>query len=218
MRQMHIKNLLGYPISYAHLPMLQSDSDSGSIRWLLEQGFLPDAILNYLIALGNDTPKEIFTLPEAMEWFDLTQISSSPVKFDIDRLRFINREHLRMMEDKKLSSIFGFADSDIGKLVKCFLAEASTIGELEPKIKAIFSPKEMGGEWGEEMGIIADIIARAKPFGEYQAFREHLIAQSGLTNESLEMPLRLLLTGGEDGPKLGEIYPFIKSYILEIAS
>jgi glutamyl-tRNA synthetase len=220
MRQIHIKNILGYEThtSYAHLPTLQSDNDSDSIRWLFEQGFLPDAILNYLIALGSDTPKEIFTLPEAMEWFDLTQISPSPVKFDIDRLRFINREHLRMMDDKKLSSIFGFADSDIGKLVKCFLVDASTIGELEPKIKAIFSPKEMGGAWGEEMGILADIIALAKPFGEYQAFKEHLIAQSGLTNESLEMPLRLLLTGREDGPKLSEIYPFIKSYILEIAS
>lgn len=219
-KQEYIKTLLGYDqeTAYAHLPSLLDTDEAHTVKWLFEQGFIPDAIANYLLALGNQTPKEIFTMPEAIEWFDLTKLSASPASFDIERLRFINREHLKMMDDKRLSGLFGFADEAIGKLAKVYLEEASTINELEAKIRPIFKPKDFSGEWGEQMKVISDVIFNAPMINTYDAFESYIMKETGLSGENLSKPLRHLLTGADHGPELSKIYPYIKSYILEVAS
>ncbi len=221
-KQIHTKNMLGYEneTKYAHLPtILNIEGKASSVRWLFEEGFIPDAILNYLLLLGySKAPKEIFTLPEAIKWFDLKSISKSAVKFDIDKLRFINREHIRMMDNRQLSTLFGFADEEIGKLAKLYLEECSTTNELETKIHTIFREKDFDIECGEEMKIIADLIADAPAFDEFDKFKEYLIQESGLQEQNFFKPLRYLLTNTESGPKLSEIYPLIKSYILKVAS
>jgi len=220
-KQIHIKNLLGYEneTTYAHIPTILNTDETYSLQWLFEQGFVPDAILNYLLLLGNSkAPKDIFTLPQAIEWFDLESISKSAVKFDIEKLRFINREHIKMMDDRELSTLFGFADVEIGKLAKLYLEECSTTNELKEKILPIFSPKEFSGEWKEQMTIISNIIANAPYFKTFDELEKHLITQSGLKEENFSKPLRYLLTGAGDGPELSEVYPLIKSYILEVAS
>jgi len=227
-KQKHIKKLLGYEqeTEYAHLPSILNTQgkkmskmdDAGSVKWMFQEGFIPDAIANYLILLGNQAPTEIFTMPEALKWFKLENISKSAVKFDIDKLRFINTEHLRLMDDKRLSSLFGFADADIGKLAKIYLEKASTTNELASKIKLIFSPKDFSGEWGEQMRIMADIIADAPMIKTFEAFESYIMKESGLKDENFFKPLRYLLTGANNGPELSDIYPYIKSYLLEVAS
>ena len=227
-RQIYIKQQLGYEEEtlYAHLPAILNTEgrkmgegdDAFSVKWLFEQGFIPDAIANYLILLGNKTPQKVFTLPEALEWFDLKKISGSPAIFDIDTLRFLNRKHLEKMDDKRLSMVFGFADEDIGRLAKLYLEEASTLNELEAKIKAVFSPKDFSGEWGEQMRLLEKIIAQAPMIDTFDLFKAHLIKESGLNEKQLFKPLRILLTGAPQGPELSEIYPYIKSYLLEVAS
>ena len=226
--QEHIKTLLGYEQEtvYAHLPIILNSEgekmdmqdDASSIKWLFEQGFIPDAIVNYLILLGNETPTEIFTMPEALEWFDLSKLSKSPVKFDIDTLRSINREHLKRMDDRRLSTLFGFADEDIGKLAKLYLEEASTINELETKINTIFAPKNFEGEWSAQMHTMEDIIQNAPMIDDFNAFKAHIMKESGLEGKHFFTPLRLILTGAEHGPELSQIYPLIKPYLLEVAS
>ncbi len=227
-KQTHIKTLLGYEqeTDYAHLPSLLNSAgekmdmhaDTSSVKWLFEQGFIPDAIANYLIMFGNQTPTEIFTMPEALEWFDLSKLSKSPVKFDIDTLRSINREHLKRIDDKRLSTLFGFADENIGKLAKLYLEEASTINELESKINPIFAPKDFEGEWGPQMQTMEEIIQGAPMIDDFDDFKAHIVHMSGLKGEEFFKPLRLILTGAEYGPELSEIYPLIKAYLLEIAS
>jgi glutamyl-tRNA synthetase len=226
-KQIHIRSQLGYEdlIKHAHVPVILSingkkmseQDDANSIKWLLGQGFLPDAIINYLLLLGNKTPMEVFTLPEAIEWFSLGTISKSPAKFDLDKLRLLNREHLRKMDDKALSSMYGFADAQIGRLVKLYLGEASTIRELDIKIKPIFAPKPCSGKWGQQMHIISDLIANAPVFDSFDELKNFITERSGLENENLFKPIRLLLTGAEHGPELTDLYPLIKSYILEVA-
>jgi glutamyl-tRNA synthetase len=219
-KQIHIKNLLGYEnkTEYIHIPNILN-SEKLSIKQLFEEGFLPDAILNYLLLLGNlKTPKKIFTLPEAIEWFDLNSISKSPVTFDMTELRFINREHLKMMDEKKLSTLFGFADVDIGKLAKVYLEECSTINELKEKIHSIFTAKDFTIESGDEMKTLSELIEEAPAFNTFNELQQYLSKKSGLEEEKLYKSLRYLLTNTGDGPELNEIYPFIKSYILEIAS
>ncbi len=220
-KQKHIKTALGYEdeTTYAHLPTLINDDDTFSIKWLFEEGFLPDAIINYLLLLSNpDAPQEIFTLPEAIAWFKVENIPNSVVKFDIEKLRFINREHLKQMDDKVLSTLFGFADADIGKLAKLYLEEASTVKELRLAIESIFSPKNFECKWANQMRTMETLIQDAPMFHDYTTFEAYLLKETGLTGQDFFKALRLLLTGAEHGPELSDIYPLINPYILEIAS
>ena len=219
-KQIHIKQLLDYEneIQYAHIPTILEDETS-SVTSLFEEGFIPDAILNYLLLLGNSkVPKEVFTLPEAIEWFDLSNISKSATKFDLKKLRFVNGEHLKMMDNKQLSTLFGFADADIGKLAKLYLEECSTINELEAKILPIFKAKDFSNKWEEPMRIIEKIIFDAPAFETLEGLQAHITAQSGLKDDTLNKPLRHLLTNADNGPELSAIYTHIKAYILEVAS
>jgi len=228
-KQIHIKQMLGYAeeTQYAHLPAILNkngkkiteEDETASLTWLFKEGYIPDAIINYLLLLGNsDTPKEIFTLPEAIEWFTLDSIEDTPAVFDIETLRHINREHLRMMEERTLSTLFGFADTDIGKLAKVYLEESSTLKELESKIRPIFSPKDFDNAWGEQMNMMQQIIFDAPMIQTYDAFVSYMMQESGLEGDDFFIPLRLLLTGVQEGPELSYIYPYIKSYLLEVAS
>jgi len=167
-KQIYIKKLLGYDrdTTYAHIPTIL-DSDDISVKSLFAEGFMPDAIINYLLQLGYKTPKEIFNLPDALEWFRLESISKNPARFDMDRLRYINRMHLKRMDNKELSSLFGFADSQIGELAKIYLQESATINELDIKIKSIFSDKNFNGKWGSEMRVLEKIISDMKPIDDY---------------------------------------------------
>jgi len=219
-KQIHIKNSLGYQTdtSYAHLSEVHQDC---SVRSLLEQGFIPDAILNYLLCLGNQAlNQEIFTLPQAVEWFDLDALSSSPAQVEMNVLREINRAHLLRMDDRDLSTLFGFADADIGKLAKCYLDdEVSTTVALAERIEPIFRPKSFDGVQGEVKRLLSDLIFKAPYFEQFDALLAYLIQESGLDQDQIETPLRSLLTGSDQSaPALQEIYPYIKSYLLEVAS
>ena len=225
-KQVAIRNALGYDkeIEYAHLPIILNDEgkkmskrdNASSVKWMFEEGYLPSAIANYLILIGNKTPKEIFTLAEAIEWFDINSISKAPARFDITKLKFINREHLKMLDAKELSRYVGFADDDIGHVAKIFLDEISTLKELREKISPIFAEKEIPEEFEEAAQKIIEVVKNAPYFEEFDAFKSYIIEQTGLKGKNFFKPLRLLLTGAEHGPELSDLYPYLKNYIKEI--
>lgn len=226
-KQDHVRAALKYDkkILYAHLPIILNDDgkkmskldDASNVKWLLEEGFLPSAISNYLILIGNNPPKEIFSLDEAVEWFKLENISKSPVRFDITMLRHINKEHLKLLDPKELSRYVGFADEEIGKVAKIYLEEVSTTKELRSKIEPIFAPKIIPEEFKEQSCVLLSAIKSAPYFDEYDDFNNYIMKESGLKGENFFKPLRLLLTGAENGPDLAEIYKCLKNYIGEIA-
>lgn len=215
-KQEHIRESLNYDkkIEYAHLPVV--NGDTLSIKELLQDGFLPEAIANYLVLMGNKIPKEIFTIEEAIQWFDLDTISNSPAHFDIDMLKHINKEHLKIMEPKELSRYVGFADEEIGKLAHLYLEEAVTTKELKEKIKSIFETKNIPDELKKEAEIMLQTIKNAPFFEEYDDFVKYVMKESGLKDENFFKLLRIFLTGAENGPEIGEIYNYLKNYIKEI--
>ena len=225
-KQDHIRTSLGYDkkIEYAHIPIILNDDgkkmskndDASSVKWLLEQGYLPSAIINYLILIGNNPPQEIFTIEEAIEWFKLENTSKSPARFDIDKLKFINRKHLASLDAKELSRYVGFADEEIGELARLYLEEAATTKELKSKIQPIFSEKEIPKEFSEQAKTMVETIKNAPYFEEYSDFQQYVMNESGLKDENFSKPLRLLLTGAEDGPEIADIYKYLKNYIGEI--
>jgi len=216
--QIHIRNLLGYtePITYAHLPPILpgAEPDSAlSVPSLLREGFLPDAILNYLLHPEADAPLSIFTPAEASETFTIERLSPSPVPFDRARLRELNRQHLRRMDDKALSKLYGFADGDIGRLVRLYLDEAATLNELDARIRPVWAPKECN----DTMRMLAEQIAEAPWLDRYSDFLDYLLETSRLPRERLVPLLRRLITGADSGPELEHIYPHLQSYITEVA-
>lgn len=226
-KQIHIRDSLGYTkeIKYVHLPIIlnaqtgkkmSKRDDASSVKWLIEQGFLPSAIANYLVLMGNKTPSEIFTLEEAIEWFKIENISKSSAKFDIDKLRFINRKHIENLDDMRLSKILGFADSDIGKLGKLFLEEASTIKEIKEKIEPIFATKTTLEDFENEFKAIKECLQKAAYFDNYEDLKNYIVNETSLKGKNLFKPLRYILTGVENGPNLSDIYPLIKNYLGDI--
>jgi glutamyl-tRNA synthetase len=225
-KQNHVRTSLGYEktIEYAHLPIILNDSgkkmskkdDAFSVKWLLEEGYLPSAISNYLISIGNKPPSEIFTIAEAMGWFTLDTISKSPARFSIDLLKQVNIKHLKNMDAVELSRYVGFADANIGELAKVYLEEAGTTKELKSKIEPIFATKEIPEEFVESTKVMAETIISAPYFEEYDDFKNYIIKESGLKDENFLKPLRFLLTGVGHGPDIALIYKYLKNYIGEI--
>ena len=218
-KQIHIRNSLGYPntINYVHLPSITGGNKEHSIKWFIDEGFLPSAIANYLVLLAsNQTPKEIFSLEEAIEWFKIENISKDSVEFDINKLKFINRKHLETMDEMRLSKILGFADTDIGKLGKVYLEEVSTIKELKQKIKAIFELKTSCDSFPEEFTKIKLSLQSAPFFNDFNELKTYVIKETGLDENSLLKPLRYVLTGATEGVNISEVYPLIKNYLGEI--
>jgi len=225
-----IQQALGYevPIERLYVATLVDEKKSAMsrenpshlVKSLFEQGFIPDAIINYLLLLSLKTaPQEIFTLPEVVKWFSLGALKSDETTpFSLEALRNINRAHLKRMDDKQLSTLFGFADADVGKLLKLYLNEASTINELALKIRPIFAPKIFKEPYEKEMRMLQSIIEEAPMIVSFEAFKKMLLKKSGLTDAQIKTPLRLLLTGEEHGPALSDIYPLINPYLLEVIS
>ena len=226
-KQIHIRESLGYDkeIKYVHLPIIlnaqtgkkmSKRDDASSVKWLIEEGFLPSAIANYLVLMGNKTPTEIFTLEEAIEWFKIENVSKSSAKFDIDKLKFINRKHIEMLDEMRLSKILGFADADLGKLGKLYLEEASTIKEIKEKIDLIFSAKTTCEGFEDEFIKLQECLKNAPFLDDYEELKTYITEKTSLKGKNLFKPLRYILTGRDNGPNISDVYPFIKNYIGEI--
>ncbi len=218
-KQEHIRNSLGYEkkIKYIHIPsVLAKNSKNISLKWLLKEGYLPSAISNYLISIGNKTPTKIFNISDAIEFLNINNISNSPALFDIESLKHINKEHLKNLDDVELSRYVGFADANIGKLAKFYLKEVSTTKELKSKIKPIFTTKEIPQEFMEISKTLTKVIENAPFCEEYDEFKRYIVKETDLKDEAIEKPLTYLLTGTQNTRDIAKIYRYIKHYIGEI--
>ena len=213
-KQELIRNYLSYneKIELIKLPTMLN---SFSVKSLLEDGFMPASILNYLLLLENKTEKEIFTLDEAFEFVDVNNLTKEEVKFDIDKLKDINKKHIKLLPQLQLAKLIGYSSKDIGELAKVYLEEASTINEIKAKIDTIFS-KDKSNEFSEDIKKLKDISKNLPYFKEYDEFKDTLLKESPLDEQLFDKHLRVLLTGAESGPSLDKIYPHIKNYLGEI--
>lgn len=116
LKQVLILRALGFDVpKYAHCSLilgadrskLSKRHGATSITQFREEGYLPVAMVNYLATLGwNDgTEKEIFSVDELVEAFDIDRITRSPSMFDGDKLRFINGQHLRALPDEEMENL-----------------------------------------------------------------------------------------------------------------
>jgi len=221
-KQIHIRKSLGYDkeIEYAHLPIILNEEgkkmskrdNSSSVKWLLEEGFLPDAIANYLILLGNSFEKEVFTLEEAIEFFDITKISKAPAKFDIEKLKFLNKEHMKRLnnlaERFKVNKIYE-------GLLQIFKEESATLKEVKEKFDKVFEKCE-DYEFKNEREIIKKEILENELEEDYNDFKKRVQNNTGLKGKKLFMPLRELLINEKHGAEIKDLYQVMKPYLKEI--
>ena len=105
--------------TYIHLPLINGKNDDGTVSKLskrhgstgfedlIAEGYLPEAIINYIALLGwcPKDNQEIFTLSELCKVFDVSGISKSPSVFDYDKLDWFNAEYIRKMSVEQFSEI-----------------------------------------------------------------------------------------------------------------
>ena len=105
--------------TYIHLPLINGKNDDGSVSKLskrhgstgfedlIKEGYLPEAIINYIALLGwcPKDNQEIFTLDELCKVFDISGISKSPAVFDYDKLEWFNGEYIKAMTDEEFAAI-----------------------------------------------------------------------------------------------------------------
>ena len=110
---------------YVHCPLITDEhhkklskrSGHSSFEDLVEQGFLPEAIVNYVALLGwsPESDNEMFTLPELVKAFDYRRISKSPAVFDMVKLRWMNGEYIKKMD---FDAFFKLAEPFLKETIK----------------------------------------------------------------------------------------------------
>ncbi len=123
-RQINIFQALGKePPVYAHLPtVLNAQGEKVSKRngakpvtQFEEEGFLPDAMVNYLARLGwSHGDDEIFTREQFISWFNLDHLGKSAAQFDETKLRWVNAQHLKAMADDALAPLVAVQLAKLG--------------------------------------------------------------------------------------------------------
>jgi glutamyl-tRNA synthetase len=218
--------------AYIHLPLILNENGEklskrcgdASFNDLIERGFLPEAALNYVALLGWAPPdnREIFTLEEMAEVFDVNGISKSPSKFDYKKLTWLNGEYFKNMDFEKF---FGMAfpyieravkgGADKRKLAEMVKTRVSFLREIEemldfvdaapPYDTALYTHKKM--KTNPETALSAleavrDNAGRLAVFENaalYEALTA-LAAEKGMKNSQLLWSVRTALSGKPTTP------------------
>ena len=138
-RQIHILNALGAPIpEYAHLPMILNENgqkmskrrDPVSVVDYASIGILPEALLNYLARLGwSHGDSEYFTLEQFVEWFDFKNVTESPARFDMNKLKWINQQHIKHAPVSTLAKCIP-QHANVDRIIELIRPRCTTLTEL----------------------------------------------------------------------------------------
>ncbi|MBF0390959.1 MAG: glutamate--tRNA ligase [Desulfamplus sp.] len=192
-KQIIIYNALGASLPlFAHVPMvLGSDKarlskrhGAMSVSEYRDMGFLPDAMLNYLVRLGwSHGDQEFFTRQELIDKFSLEHIGRSPSMFDMDKLTALNAKHIQSKSASELSPIFlsnlekigftnlsnSFVDAELNleKIIETLQPRSKTMVEMAEASKFYFQETIEFDESAAKKFLKPDIIETLKISAEY---------------------------------------------------
>ena len=236
-RQLHIFRVIAEAQkipAFGHLPMiLGADGErlskrhgAVSVMQYMEEGFLPEALVNYLARLGwshgND---EVFTRKQLVEWFDLGHVSRSPAQFDPDKALWLNQQYLKHADDVRLSGLTELVLGDMGidarkgppidKVVALLKDRANTVVHLAENARLFYAYETPAAAQVAELvnartrpalELLAQKLAATtwerKPLG---AAISEVLKATGLKMPELAMPARLLVTGRTQTPSLDAV-------------
>ncbi len=239
-RQINILNALlplmpGHALPrYGHVPMiLGADGDklskrhgAVSVTQYRDDGYLPEAMLNYLARLGwshgND---ELFSREQLVQWFDGQHLARSPAQWDIAKLDWVNAQAIKAADNARLAGLVAghlarqgiAADADPALAARCalFKDRCATLVELADWLLPYYAAP--AAEPTALAGALTDPVRAALPTllerlaevgwdkaGVAEAIKATLLAH-GLKMPQLALPLRLVLTGRAQTPSIDAV-------------
>lgn len=234
-RQINMLIALGATIpQYAHLSMILGDDGQKlskrhgavSVMQYHEDGYLKDAVLNYLARLGwSHGDAEIFSMQQFCEWFDLDHITPSAAQFNTEKLNWLNAHYIKEMDiDKLAEDIFARLQAniheasgapDLKSVLNLYRERANNLNQLANDI-AYFYAKPQIDLAEKEKYLTAEIMPILTEFAQdikeiaWSAENIHsvmnaLVAKHQLKFPKLAMPLRIMLTGIAQSPSIDQV-------------
>lgn len=217
---------------YIHCPVITDEnhkklskrSGHSSVEDLLEQGFLPEAVINFVALLGwsPSEDREIYTLQELEEAFDYHHISKSPAVFDIVKLRWMNGEYIKAMDmDAYLEYALPVVreviskDYDLTKIAELLKTRIEVFPDIKEKIDffeelpdydiAMYTHKKMKTNAENSLEVLQDMLPRLEALEDYsiagiEAVCKEYIAEKELKNGRVLWPLRTAVSGKQMTP------------------
>lgn len=217
---------------YVHLPLITDEnhkklskrSGHSSFEDLLEQGFLPEAIVNYIALLGwsPEDNREIFSLEELIRDFDYRRISKSPAVFDIVKLRWMNGEYLKAMDEEAfytlaepyLKAVLGenFNLRKIASMVKTRIEVFPDIADMIDFLRELpeydvqmYAHKKMKTDKASSLSVLRELLPILEASRDYSndALYETLsayVAEKGYKNGYVMWPVRTAVSGRQMTP------------------
>jgi glutamyl-tRNA synthetase len=233
-RQINIMKALKAPVPvYAHLPMIHGPDGEKlskrhgavSVMQYHEDGYLPQALLNYLARLGwSHGDDEIFSLEQLQTWFTLENCSKSAAQFDFEKLKWLNNHYIRQESGGDLANAIaprvkeeGFSllgGPPLASVCELLKERASTLNELAEEVVMFYSePPAVSDQLTEKMlpGVAQAIekFAASLPqtwdAASLSAALKTTLAEAGLKMPQLAMPLRLILMGRLETPSIDKV-------------
>ena len=238
-RQINILKALDAPLpQYAHVPMilghdgerLSKRHGAVSVMQYFEDGFLPEALLNYLSRLGwSHGDEEIYSLDQFVQWFDLESISKSAAKFDPEKLSWVNQQYIKATDNARLVELarpfiaqdcFDTAHGPNPAEVFGLLKErVSTLKELADAAVYFYRPLEAHEDLRKQ-----HLTTAVKPALEALLLRladvewkketlnpliKEICTAHSLKMPQIAMPLRVMLTGETQTPSIDAVMALI---------
>ena len=234
-RQINIFRALGAePPAYAHVPtVLGEDGAKLSKRHgamgVMEyeaQGYLPEALINFLARIGwGHGDEEIFDREQLVQWFDLPGISAAPSRFNADKLKWVNQEHMKRLSEAELgrrlvpflerAGLDPAAGPDARAVAALLRDRADTLVAMADAAHYFYSAPAVAAEKLAEQVTAANRPALLELHGEFTSIdwtREALMAalkaaasRHGLKPPQIMMALRLLVAGTTSTPAIDAV-------------
>jgi glutamyl-tRNA synthetase len=234
-RQINMLKALGATIpQYAHLSMILGDDGQKlskrhgavSVMQYHEDGYLKEAVLNYLARLGwSHGDAEIFSMHQFCEWFDLDHITPSAAQFNTEKLNWLNAHYMKEMDLDKLAediqarlqtNIHSCSNApDLKGVLNLYRERANNLNQLAQDIAYFYAKPQINLAEKEKhitleiMPILSEFAQQIKEI-EWSAENIHsvmntLVAKHQLKFPKLAMPLRVMLTGIAQSPSIDQV-------------
>ena len=232
-RHIQLMQAFNYPIpDFVHLPMILGPDGSrlskrhGAMNVLhyRDEGFSPEALLNYLVRLGwSKGDQEIFSVQEMIDGFDLSGINKASAKFDIEKLRWVNQQHLSNTNENELKLMIksrseisnGLSDEILTSFINAYKNRANTINDLVVSCNSLFSDEIKYDQAAADKFLKKEILA---PLGDVSGVlkgcdwnQESISGALKSVCEKHEIgfgkigqPIRIAVTGGTQSPSIDQ--------------
>lgn len=240
-KQIHIYRALGYEIpEFAHLPMilgadktrLSKRHGATSVLAYRDMGYLPDALVNYLVRLGwSYGDQEVFTRQELIDYFSFENVGKSSAIFNPDKLLWLNSQYIMKSDERELAELvipFLIKDGTIeegteldldwlSKAVKTLKERAKTLVELARMLRYYIAEEVEYEEKAKQkflnttsLAYLIEIRDSLKGLTEFTALEIEKVFKDTISRHNLKLgqvaqPVRVAMTGGTESPGIFEV-------------